>query len=163
MAKKVKLGNVYAIPLPNGKFAFGRVMEDGALSIYNGIYDSISDFNSEAGCFRVLSVYKNYLTDGKWPYICNIPFSSSEEAFPPPSVNIDIITGEFRIYDPVMAAFKELSTQEEYEECLKLEVLAVWSRNHIEDMLMGNSIWDDIVWGLPRIDFRNRENWYINK
>lgn len=33
--KRVKLGDVYAIPLPNGMYAFGRVMRDAGIAIYN--------------------------------------------------------------------------------------------------------------------------------
>ena len=37
--KRAKIGNIYEIPLPNGKKAFGRLYKEGTLAIYEKICD----------------------------------------------------------------------------------------------------------------------------
>ncbi|MDQ0975879.1 hypothetical protein QFZ31_005757 [Neobacillus niacini] len=41
--KRIKIGDVYAIPLPNGKYAFGRIFKDAGIGIYKDIGESIED------------------------------------------------------------------------------------------------------------------------
>ncbi|WP_018759968.1 hypothetical protein [Paenibacillus terrigena] len=39
--RRIKLGDVYAIPLPDGKFAYGRRFKDAAIAIYKLLYNFI--------------------------------------------------------------------------------------------------------------------------
>ena len=39
--KKLRLGDIYLIPLPNGKFTFGRLFKESTLAIYKGTYDKV--------------------------------------------------------------------------------------------------------------------------
>lgn len=141
MAKqRRKLGNIYAIPLPNGTFAFGREYTSG-LAIAKGRYNNIKnipDFSDKNIDFFV-SVYYNYLTDGEWPKVGNIPFEECENSWGPPTYIEDKMKpGHYQIYynDEIKEATKE--------ECIGLEVTAAWSRCHVVDRLMGNDKWTEI-------------------
>jgi hypothetical protein len=41
--RRIKLGDVYAIPLPDGKFAFGRRFKDASIAIYKHIGKTLVD------------------------------------------------------------------------------------------------------------------------
>ncbi|MCF6409724.1 Imm26 family immunity protein [Pseudalkalibacillus salsuginis] len=67
-SRRLKIGDVYAIPLPNEKYAFGKVFKAG-FGIYEHIGDSIEDLpEKEVFQFNV-SVYKDVLTSGKWEIV----------------------------------------------------------------------------------------------
>ena len=155
MKKRLKIGNVYAIPLPNKKYAFGRYMNDGGFAIYKGQYDKVEDFDKKAGYFRIIGVYRNLLTDGQWPFVCNLPFENDDESWPPPKITIDPLTGNVKIYE--RGAFRPVLDEEEYEKCFDYEPLAAWDRQHVEDMLMGDAKWDDGLWIMDGKDMRNKD------
>jgi len=60
--KKIRLGDVYAIPLPNGKFAFGRIFKDACLGIYKYIGNSISLYWAWDFCCKVRTPSDAYST-----------------------------------------------------------------------------------------------------
>ena len=70
--RRIKIGDIFAIPLPDGKYAFGRVMEDAQLAVYQGKYESIQDFDKTRKYSFIVGVYRNVLTDGKWLVIDNL-------------------------------------------------------------------------------------------
>jgi hypothetical protein len=41
--KRLKLGDIYEIPLPNGKKAYGRLFKEYTLAIYTKICDAIDE------------------------------------------------------------------------------------------------------------------------
>lgn len=151
--QRIKLGDILAIPLPDGKYAFGRVMEDAGFAVYEGKYESIRDFDKARKYSFIVGIYRNVLTDGKWPVIDNVPFKMEEDAWPPPSCVIDQITGECRIYHK--GEIRELKPGEE-EICLHMEVTSAWDRNHIVDRIMGDTKWEDLVWRVRGVDIREK-------
>jgi hypothetical protein len=57
--RRIKLGDVFAIPLPNGKYAYGRVFDDAGFGVYEYIGESMVDTpKSEDYQFNV-GVYKH--------------------------------------------------------------------------------------------------------
>ena len=139
MSQRRKLGNVYAIPLPNGKFAYGREYRDAGFAISKFQSDEIvknPDF-SEIDFF--VAVYNRVLTCGEWPKVGNYPFEDEEEAWIPPTyIEDQIKPGNYEIYH------KGLIRKATKAECIGLEVCAVWDSNHVIDRLMGNDIWTKI-------------------
>lgn len=111
--RRVKIGDVYAIPLPNGQFAFGRAFRDAGFG-----------------------VYRDLLRDNVWKFIENRPFKSEEMEWPPQRCIKDSISGEYSIY------YKGEIYPAKKEECEGLEVAAVWDRNHIIDRIMGDTKWN---------------------
>ncbi|WP_318837553.1 Imm26 family immunity protein [Psychrobacillus glaciei] len=133
--RRIKFGDVYAIPLPNGKYAYGRVFADAGFGVYEHIGESMADTPiSEDYQFNV-GVYQHALSSGKWTFIENRPFKKEEEAFPPPTCIIDSISGEYSIYHKgeIRSATKS--------ECEGLEITAVWDANHITDRIMDDDKW----------------------
>ena len=69
--KRLKLGDIYEIELPNGRKAYARLFRENTLAIYHGIYSDYSEVPQEETYFRYVSVYKKVLTDGMWKIIGN--------------------------------------------------------------------------------------------
>jgi hypothetical protein len=133
--KQMKIGNIYAIPLPNGKYAFGRTYKDACIAIYNHIGDTVDDLPKTEEYQFIVGVYKDILKSGQWPVVSNRPFNSDEEQWPPPMYVIDSISGEYSIYHK-----GELRTSSK-GECEGLEEAAVWEAEHIIDRIMGEDKW----------------------
>ncbi|WP_222928522.1 Imm26 family immunity protein [Sutcliffiella horikoshii] len=64
--KRIKIGDVYAIPLPNGKYAFGRIFKDAGIGIYKYIGESIEDISKEEEYQFIVGVYQYVLKSGDW-------------------------------------------------------------------------------------------------
>ena len=137
--KRLILGDIYEIELPNGKKAYARLFNECTLAIYTGVYNDYAEVPQEESYFRYVSAYKKVLTDGVWKVVGNRPFSNDDDAWAPPKVVVDAITGKGRLYHK--GEIKPCS----FEECKNLEVVAVWDRKHIIDMLMGENKWDDSI------------------
>lgn len=133
--KRIKLGDVYAIPLPSGKFAFGRRFLDASIAIYRHIGKNIDDIPKTEEYQFIVGVYDYVLKTGNWPIVDSRPFANIEEAEPPPACIIDSISGEYSIY------YKGEIRDASKEECKDLEVAAVWEAEHIVDRIMGDDKW----------------------
>ena len=133
--KKIKLGDVYAIPLPNGKYAFGRVLKDAGIAIYSYIGESKEDLPKTEDYQFIIGVYKDILVSGQWDVVNNRPFDDEDEAWPPPQCMIDKISGKYSIY------YKGEMRDASNFECEGLEIAAVWDVHHIIDRIMGENKW----------------------
>lgn len=133
--KRIKIGDVYAIPLPNKKYSFGRVFNDAGFGIYDHIGESIDDTPINESYQFIVGVYNHAIKSGEWTFVENRPFNNVDESYPPPMCNIDSFTGEYSIYHKgeIRKATKS--------ECEGLEVAAVWDANHITDRIMGDDKW----------------------
>jgi hypothetical protein len=129
--KKVKVGDVFQVPLPDGRFAYGRVYKDASVGIYRHLTDE--PFQPPIGSRDFLftvGLYKDILESGKWPIVGFDAFDESESAWPPPNFVEDIISGEYQIYHK-----GELKPAEE-RETIGLEKAAVWDAHHVIDRIM---------------------------
>ena len=83
--QKYNLGSIVAIPLPEGKYAFGKVYRD-----QKAIFDLVLDHIPEVSVVRQRSIlFFHYGTDegiknGLWPVIGEEPFADLEDAWGPP-------------------------------------------------------------------------------
>lgn len=141
--RRLKLGDIYEIPLPNGINAYGRLYKECTLAIYKVRCNDISELPEKNEYQFFVGVYKDLLQDGEWPVVANRKFNSEEEAWPPPQCVIDAITKEGSLY------YKGEIIPCSYEECKDLEVVAAWDRHHVIDRLMGNDIWEKQI-GRPK-------------
>ncbi|MDQ0171354.1 Imm26 family immunity protein [Paenibacillus tundrae] len=133
--RRIKLGDVYAINLPNGKVAFGRSFKDACIAIYSYIGSSHDDTPQEEDYQFVVGVYDDVLKSGQWPVVDHRPFANEEEAWPPPMCVIDQLSGEYSLYH------KGEMRHSSWQECEGLEIAAVWEAYHIVDRIMGNDKW----------------------
>lgn len=137
--KRLKLGDIYEIKLPNGKKAYGRLFKEYTLAIYNKLCNDISELPEDDDYRFFIGVYKDLLQDGIWPVVGNRKFNSEEEAWPPPQCVVDAITGVGSLY------YKGKVIPCSYEECKDLEVVSAWDRSHIIDRIMGIHKWDQSI------------------
>jgi len=56
---RIRIGNVYAIPLPDRKFAFGRKLGEASIAIYKHIGESIKDTPQNEEYRFIVGVYKD--------------------------------------------------------------------------------------------------------
>jgi hypothetical protein len=136
--RRVKLGDIYAIPLPNGMYAFGRVMRDAGIAIYKYIGSSVEDIPKTEEYQFIVGVYKDVLQGGAWTVVGNRPFNNEEESWPPKEYILDQINGSYRIYH------KGEMIPSTQEECEGLEEATVWDAHHIIDRIMGEDKWNKI-------------------
>ena len=137
--KRLKLGDIYEIGLPNGKKAYGRLFKEYTLAIYNKLCNDVSELPEDGDYRFFVGVYKDLLQDGVWPVVGNRKFKSDEEAWPPPQCAVDAITGVGSLY--YRGKFIPCS----YEECKDLEVVSAWDRNHVIDRIMGIDTWKKFI------------------
>ena len=136
--QREKLGNIYAIPLPDKTFAFGRLYKE-RLAIAKERSDNISAFPDFKNIDFFVGVYKDVLTDGEWPIVGNMPFKDGEDIWSPKTYIQDQMHPErYEIYE------KGKIRKSTHEECIGLEETAVWDRNHVVDRLMGIDTWTKI-------------------
>lgn len=95
--KRLKLGNIYEIGLPNGKKAYARLFKEYTLAIYNGFYNDYSEVPFVEQYFRFIGVYKDLLTDGVWKVVGNRKFENEEDAWAPPRCVISAV-GKTSLY-----------------------------------------------------------------
>jgi len=134
--KKLRLGDIYLITLPNGKFAFGRLFKESTLAIYKGTYDNASELPVSEEYAFILGVYTDLLHDGKWEIVGNRPFLSDDDAWPPPKCIKHVFNGKYSLY------IKGEITPSSEEVCKDLERVAAWDRHHVVDRIMGDNKWN---------------------
>ncbi len=134
--KRKKLGDIFEIPLPDGRNVYARLFRESTLGFYKGRYENFMDVPEEAECECIVCVYTDLLKDGEWPIVGNRPFDTEDDSWPPPKCIKDAISGEYRLY------YKGVTTPSTFEECHSLERVAAWDRHHIVDRLMGNTKWN---------------------
>ena len=134
MSKRSKLerrvGDIFQIVLPNGKFAYGKVFRDASVGIYQRIFDSSKHPPIDSPFAFIVGLYDDILTSGKWPIVGYEPFSSSESEWPPPMRIKDPISGEYSLYH------KGLIRPSTKSECESLETAAVWDADDVIDRIM---------------------------
>lgn len=133
--KKLKLGDIYEIPLPNGKNTYGRLYKETTLGIYKELYNSVNELPKDEEYQFFVAVYKDLLHDGVWKVVGNRKFQNEEEAWAPPQCMVDAITKVGSII------YKGIVSKCTYDECKDLKLAAVWDRHHVIDQLMGSADW----------------------
>lgn len=134
--RRLRLGDIYEIPLPDGTNAYGRLYKEYVLAIYKERGKSIAEISEHGQYDFFVGVYRDLLLDGVWRVVGNQKFNSEDEACAPPQCVIDAITGIGSLY------YKGEIVPCSYSECKDLEIAAAWNRNHLIDRLMGNDIWE---------------------
>ena len=128
---KVKLGDVFQIALPDGRFAYGRVYDDASVGIYSTI--TTQPYQPPVGSRDFLftvAIYSDILENHQWPIINHDPFAPDESHWPPPYFVRDVIGGDYQIYH------KGVLRPAEPQEIVGLEEAAVYEADHIVDRIM---------------------------
>ncbi|WP_283124281.1 Imm26 family immunity protein [Angelakisella massiliensis] len=117
MAHRKKVGDVYAVPLPDHTFAFCRVLKSSGAAFYKHRGVSPADVPTAEDYEFVVYVYNHVFR--QWPFVVHHPFQNEEEAWPPPVCWVDQLTGKGALY------MKGQQVPCSYDECKDLEILAV--------------------------------------
>ncbi|WP_157447652.1 hypothetical protein [Chthoniobacter flavus] len=99
----LKPGDAVAIPLVNGKWAFGRVFRAATLGIFQCLSTFLVPPDKLLGtpiAFHVgFYCMPKQKPDFDWVYLGCVPFESDEEAWPPPQYSEDVASpGHFHLH-----------------------------------------------------------------
>jgi hypothetical protein len=132
--KRVRVGDVFQIPLPDGRYAYGRVYQDASVGIYRSITKQPLQppIGSRDFLFTV-GLYSDILEKGHWKIIGDDAFGSDESSWPPPNFVRDVISGQYQIYH------KGVFRPAEPEEIEGLEEAAVYDSEHIVDRIVAET------------------------
>jgi hypothetical protein len=139
-AKRVRRaeGQVVKIPLGDGSWAYGRVLEEPLVALYDKRYldadePSIDEIVSLPVAFKIWVM--NYaITKGGWPVIGKLPLSAELREVPA-FFKQDVLNGNLSIYHALPEFAPHYERPATYEECLGLEEAAVWEPEHVEERL----------------------------
>ncbi|MFL0268078.1 hypothetical protein [Candidatus Clostridium radicumherbarum] len=134
MAHRIRIGNLYGIPLPNSKFAFGRYMRDASIAIYKHIGNDISDIPKDEDYQFIVGIYTADINKDLI-LIDNLPFENKEHEWPPPTYILDKISGEYEIY------YRGEINRASKDKCIDMEKASIWHTNHIIDRILGDNKW----------------------
>jgi len=85
---KYKLGMVVAVPLPDGRFAFGKVFKDTDLGVYDFVSKKMESLKAvtahKIAFFQ--PVTDEPIKSGEWPILGEEPFPDEESSWGPPKV-----------------------------------------------------------------------------
>lgn len=134
--RKLKLGDVYKIPIPDGRFAYGRLFKEFTLAIYKDISEDGLILPLNEDYLFYVGVYKDLLQDGEWEVVENRPFLTEYDAWGPSLCIIDKISGKYSMYlrGQIIPSTKD--------ECEGLEQAAAWDRQHVLDRILGKTKWN---------------------
>ncbi len=134
MAKR-KEGAFIEIVLPNGKYAYGRILQKASFAFYNIYSDNnISDINAiqKSEILFINSVYKYAITKNRWKIIGVLDIEPKLKELPMEFIQDNLAPTQFEIYNPntgeVRCAIKI--------ECIGLERAAVWEPEHVEERII---------------------------
>jgi hypothetical protein len=131
ISTKARVGSVFEIPLPDGRFAYGRVYKDATVAIYHRLSDTSNNPPiGERNFLFFVGMYERILRKGEWKVVGLDPFELEEDAWPPANSITDPIDGSCEIYH------KGVTTPASQEACRNLEPAAVWDSNHIIDRIL---------------------------
>ncbi|MGF1845409.1 immunity 26/phosphotriesterase HocA family protein [Vibrio clamense] len=141
MAKNCEIGKVVEIPLENGYFGYGLILNEPVVAFSKQVFskpqqDFISLFDGPVFCIWVM---KLALGEQGWNKVGKLEdhalFHSHQKFY-----KFDLISKKFSIYSGAQ------ETSAEKSECLELECAAVWDREHVEDRLLSLSEGNECKW-----------------
>ncbi len=120
------------IELPTGRYAYGRVLRDASVAVYETTADDPArpPIGSRAYTF-VVGVYEDVLKSPSCPVVGHDPSRDPDDDWPPPFCVRDPLTGARQVYH--RGAMREGAI----DECEGLEPAAVWDLHHLVDRIMG--------------------------
>jgi hypothetical protein len=124
------VGDIFQVPLPDGRFAYGKVFRDASVGIYDTVFDSPVKLPIKSPFAFFVGLYKYILEDGIWPIVGHEPFASTDEEWPPPYFIRDVISGDFSLYHKGVIR-PSLET-----ECRGLEEAAAWDADDVIDRIV---------------------------
>lgn len=155
MTKNKHAGKIFQIPLENGTYGFGRILDNVATAFYDlntEIIPSIEEIIQAKVLFKVPVM--NYAFSSKewkekWKIIGQEPLDNK--------LKEDIIFCRQDFISKKCYLYFENGVEEETtcEECAKYEIAAVWDPKHIEDRLLDHFMDRPCIWLEDGIKIQN--------
>lgn len=124
-------GDVCAIPLGDGRYAFGRVLRDASIAVYRSTRESRdAPPLGERDFLFTVGVYDDIPGSTKAPVVGHDAFESEADEWPPPYKIIDPITKVVRVY-----VHGEIRTADDPVAAQDFEKAAVWDLDHLVDRI----------------------------
>jgi hypothetical protein len=96
--RRRRVGDVVQIHLPNGRYAYARVLRDASIAVYATTTEEPEQPPLGDRDFAVtVGIYDALLR--KWPTVGHDAPKSPDEEWPPPSRVVDPISGETSVYE----------------------------------------------------------------
>lgn len=135
---KVKIGDVFQISLPNGKYAYGRTFRDAGAGFYKEITDEPGKPPIGSRNYMFIIAFQDDVVEkGECPIVGYDPFENEEEAWAPPTYVYDGLFKVYRIYH------KGEMRNAKKEECEGLETTIIWRIDNVIDRIMGGTKWKE--------------------
>jgi hypothetical protein len=125
--QRIRVGDLFRIDLPDGRFAFGCVLRDAAVGIYPGTYPRSEfpvDLEKVYYAFAT-GIYSDILPSGVCPVIGHREFASVDDEWPPPTCMLGGQGGQPAIY------YKGRIVPCKPEDVVGLELTQVYELEHI--------------------------------
>ncbi len=134
MARR-KEGAFIEIPLPNGKYSYGIILEKASFAFYNLYADNkVSDINiiQKNQVLFIISVYKYAISKNRWKIIGVLDIEPKLKILPMEFIQDHFDSNHFEIYNPNTGIMR-LAVK---AECIGLERAAVWEPEHVESRII---------------------------
>jgi hypothetical protein len=135
--RRPAVGSVVQLTLPDGRYAYGRVLRDAAVAFYRETSTEPGQPPIGSRDYQfVVGVYDDVLKDDQVPVVGHDTSRDINDDWPPPMSVVDAISGQVRLY--VRGTFQAADDQ---EAARKFEPAAAWNLNHLVARLMGSEDW----------------------
>lgn len=142
-------GSIVKIPLGNGKSAYGLVLKEPLIAVFDREFADAEEPEPESLvslpiAFEVMVM--NYaVTEGHWPVVGRVTVPDHLEGTRR-FCKQDLITGELSIYHEIEELAPYYEQKATPEECRGLETAAVWEPEHVEDRIRDHFAGRPNVW-----------------
>jgi len=122
-------GQVVEVSLPDGRYAYGRVLKDAGIAFYESISATRgSPPLGERSVRFTVSIDLDSLSS--LPVVGEDPFEDEDDGWPPPMKSKDVLTNRWRIYHK--GEFRSATEV----ECRDLETVGLWRLSRIVERLI---------------------------
>ena len=130
--RRPEAGDVVQIALPDGRFAYGRVLRDAALAVYRAISRGPNDPPTGSRDYQFVVGVDDHALAGL-PVVGHDPSANPDDDFPPPFSITDPITGDKAVYHR-----GRIRPDADGSRTEGLEPAAVWELEHLISRIEGS-------------------------
>ena len=138
MSRNWKPGNIVEIPLKNGIYAYGVIIEPPLIA-FSTLYFSEPQTEFDT-LFNELSfkiwVMKHAISKRHWKVVGHIDVDIEKPVF----YKFDLIPKRYSHY------FDDQEVESSLDECIGLECAAVWDPEHVEERLFAVNLGKESIW-----------------
>lgn len=132
--QQITVGSFFTIKLPCDKYGYGRILNNANYAFYD-LFTSTeeTDINNivNSKVLFIVAVYNDAINSGRWPKISKQPLEDNLKILPMKFIQNILNPTQFELYDPNTGETKKAKK----EDCIGLEVAAVWEAYNVEERL----------------------------